>query len=70
MSVLWAQTASGRSPAAEAVAGVEEVEQIVVVVAVAPVRVSALQLELPVHDHEVKGRDTAATSAALHESRL
>ena len=48
----------------------EEVEQIVVVVAVAPVRVSAFQLELPVDDHEVKGRDTAATSAALHGSRL
>ena len=71
MSVLRAQTAGGRSPAAGVVVEVEEVEPIVAVVAVAPAHALAFQLELAVDDHDLpKVRDTATTSAALHGSRL
>ena len=70
MSVLRAQTAGGRSPAAGVVGEVEEVELIVVVVALAPAHALAFQLELPVDDHEAKVRDIVTTSAALHGSRL
>ena len=68
MSVMRAKTVGGGSPAAVVV--VEEVEPTVVEVAVVPAPALAFPLELPVGDHEVRVRDTATTSAALHGSRL
>ena len=70
MSVMRAKAAGGGSPAAVVVVEVEEVEPTVVEAAVVPAPVLAFPLELPVGDHEVRVRDTATTSAALHGSRL
>ena len=60
----------GESPEAVVVVEVEEVEPTVAEVAVVPAFEIAFPLELPVGDHEVRVRDTATTSAALHGSRL
>ena len=57
----------GESPAAVVVVEVEEVEPTVAEVAAFAI---AFPLELPVGDHEVRVRDTATASAALHGSRL
>ena len=69
-SVMRAKTVGGGFSVAVVAVEAEEVAPTVVEVAVAPAPAIAFPLELPVGNHEVRVRDTATTSAALHGSRL
>ena len=67
---MRAYTAGEESLVAVVVVEVEGVVPTVAEVAVVPSFAIAFPLELQLGDHEVRVRDTATTSAALHGSRL